>query len=72
MVNDLNVNIKIIIAPTKREKDGLAMSSRNIYLTEPQRKDAPYLYKALEYCKRQLESGNYNRDRIFSSIRCIS
>ena len=65
MVTDLNVNIKIIVAPTKRESDGLAMSSRNVYLTEEQRNDAPYLYKALEYCKRQLVSGKYNRDLDF-------
>ncbi len=54
MVNDLNINTKIIIAPTKREADGLAMSSRNVYLNNEQRKDASYLYKALEYCKESL------------------
>ena len=43
MVTDLNIDIKIIIAPTRREKDGLAMSSRNVYLTVPQRNDAPYV-----------------------------
>jgi pantoate--beta-alanine ligase len=62
MAKDLNLNLKIITAPTKREPAGLAMSSRNVYLDEEQRKDASYLYKALEYSKRKLESGNYNRD----------
>jgi len=62
MTDDLNVNTKLIIAPTIREKDGLALSSRNVYLTEEQRLDAPYLYKALQYGKRKLTYKNYNRD----------
>jgi pantoate--beta-alanine ligase len=62
MAQDLNLNLKIVTGATKREPDGLAMSSRNVYLNEMQRKDAPYLYKALEYSKRKIESGNYNRD----------
>jgi pantoate--beta-alanine ligase len=65
MTRDLNVHTKIIISPTVREKDGLAMSSRNVYLSESQRKDAPYLYKALEYSKRKLADKNYNRDLEF-------
>jgi pantoate--beta-alanine ligase len=69
IVEDLNLNTKVIIAPTVREKDGLAMSSRNIYLTAEQRRDAPFLYKALQYAKRKIElvgihpyGKNYNRD----------
>jgi len=62
MTDDLNVNTKIIIAPTIREKDGLAMSSRNVYLTKEQRSDAPYLYKALMYGMRKISDKNYNRD----------
>ncbi len=62
MTADLNVNTKIIVCPTAREQDGLAMSSRNIYLSKQQRADAPYLYKALEYAKRKIMPGNYNRD----------
>lgn len=62
MAEDLNVNTRIFIAPTIREKDGLAMSSRNVYLSGDQRKDAPYLYKALQYGKRKLNDKTYNRD----------
>lgn len=65
MAEDLNVNQKIIVSATYREKDGLAMSSRNVYLTKEQRNDAPYLYKALEFAKRKLEDKNYNRDLDF-------
>jgi pantoate--beta-alanine ligase len=62
MTTDLNVNTKIIVSPTVREKDGLAMSSRNVYLSDEQRQDAPYLYKALQFAKRKIELENYNRD----------
>ncbi len=62
MVNDLNINTKIILSPTVREKDGLAMSSRNVYLDKDQRADAVYLYKALEYAKRKIQLENYNKD----------
>jgi pantoate--beta-alanine ligase len=65
MVEDLNLNQKIVVGATLREKDGLAMSSRNVYLTEPQRRDAPYLYKALHYAKRKIEDEKYNRDLNF-------
>jgi len=65
MADDLNVNTKIIISPTVREKDGLAMSSRNVYLSEAQRRDAAYLFKALEYSKRKITAKNYNRDLEF-------
>jgi pantoate--beta-alanine ligase len=47
MVADLNMNLEVIINPTLREKDGLAMSSRNVYLNPEERAQAPVLYKAL-------------------------
>lgn len=65
MASDLNVNTKIIISPTVRENDGLAMSSRNVYLNAAQRADAPYLYKSLQYAKRKIELEKYNRDIAF-------
>jgi len=57
MVHDLNFNIKIIGGPTVREPDGLAMSSRNNYLTPKQRTSALTLYKALVKAKDLLKNG---------------
>ncbi|MCX5702137.1 MAG: pantoate--beta-alanine ligase, partial [Candidatus Omnitrophica bacterium] len=48
MVSDLNVQVRINIMPIVREVDGLALSSRNVYLNEDERKDAVVLYQALE------------------------
>lgn len=59
MVEELNVNVKIVISPTIREKDGLAMSSRNVYLNSSQRNDAAVLYKVLKFAKHKIKTG-YN------------
>jgi pantoate--beta-alanine ligase len=51
MAKDLNMNLKVVVCPTIRELDGLAMSSRNVYLNPEQRKAAPVLYKSLLQAK---------------------
>ena len=51
MVKDLNMNVEIVVCPTVREQDGLAMSSRNTYLTPEQRRGAVVLYQSLLLAK---------------------
>lgn len=57
LVRDLNLPIRIVTAETVREDDGLAMSSRNQYLDDKERKIAPQLYKALQDVGKQLQAG---------------
>ncbi|HEU4386516.1 MAG TPA: pantoate--beta-alanine ligase, partial [Blastocatellia bacterium] len=51
LVRDLGIDIEIVVGPTVREEDGLALSSRNAYLSEPERKAALVLRRALERCR---------------------
>ena len=58
MVRDLYMGIEVIPAPTVREADGLAMSSRNSYLDDQQRAAAPALYQALQEAAEALRGGD--------------
>ena len=60
MVRDLNLPVEIVVGPIVREPDGLAMSSRNAYLSPAERKSAPVLYRALMEVKRVFEQGERN------------
>src|SRR3546814_12004435 len=55
MVRDLDVPIEIVGVPTQRAEDGLALSSRNAYISEEERKDALALHRALGEAALQLE-----------------
>lgn len=57
MVRDLDLGVEIVAAPTLRAKDGLALSSRNEYLSAQERAQAPLLYTALTRCARALRDG---------------
>jgi pantoate--beta-alanine ligase len=57
MARDLDLGVRVIGAPTVREPDGLAMSSRNVYLSPEQRRAAPALYRAMKETARQLRGG---------------
>ncbi len=57
MVKDLNLDVEIVGHPTVREKDGLAMSSRNTYLSEEERESALSLFKALNFAQNLVKEG---------------
>lgn len=69
LVQDLNSPVKIIAAPTVREPDGLAMSSRNVYLNPEQRVQSTVLYKSLQKAKALIESGERNAQRVIAEMR---
>jgi pantoate--beta-alanine ligase len=71
MVADLNMPLKIVICPTVREANGLAMSSRNQYLTPQQKKDAAYIYKSLQKCRRMIKQGVRDTKKITVEMRKI-
>jgi pantoate--beta-alanine ligase len=68
MAQDLNMNLEVIIGPTTREKDGLAMSSRNVYLSVEERAQAPILNQSLVMARRMLDEGEINCPKIRESI----
>jgi pantoate--beta-alanine ligase len=67
MVRDLNLDIKVVGAPTVREPDGLAMSSRNTYLTPDQRISALSLNKSLHKAQTLVENGLKDADKIIDT-----
>ncbi len=69
MAADLNFDVKIEVAPTFREKDGLAMSSRNKYLTDAQRREATILYRSLLLAKDLFSRGNHDLTAMEKSMR---
>ncbi len=64
MIKDLNLDIEIVAHPTVREKDGLAMSSRNIYLSSAERESAISLYKALLLAQKLVKEGEKDSQKI--------
>jgi pantoate--beta-alanine ligase len=58
MAGDLDLGVKVIGSPTVRERDGLAMSSRNVYLSADERRAAPMLYRAMKESAARLRAGD--------------
>ena len=69
MVRDLNFNLDLIVCPTVREEDGLAMSSRNRYLSPAQRQNATVLYQSLQAAAAMIKDGERDAHKIRQMIR---
>ena len=69
MAEDLNMGIRIKVMPTVREKDGLAMSSRNAYLSADGRRLAPTVYRALQLARDLIKLGDRDAGSVKSQMR---
>jgi pantoate--beta-alanine ligase len=69
MVKDLNFDVEVVSHPTVREKDGLALSSRNVYLDPKERRAALSLYRSLKRAKSLVGAGERESKRIIEAVR---
>jgi pantoate--beta-alanine ligase len=71
MVKDLNFPVEIVVCPIVREPDGLAMSSRNVYLTPKERRAATVLFRSLSAAKSAYDSGERQAESLRARVRAI-
>ncbi len=71
MARDLNLDTEIVVCPIAREPDGLAMSSRNLYLKGEERRAATVLYRALDASRREIASGERDALRLVALMRKV-
>jgi pantoate--beta-alanine ligase len=71
LVRDLDLGVEVVVVPTVRHTDGLALSSRNVYLTPQQRQAAPIIYHALCEANRRWRDGTRNADKLRQEVRWL-
>jgi pantoate--beta-alanine ligase len=71
MAKDLNIDVEIIVAPIVREPDGLALSSRNVYLSPAERKDALVLSRSVKHAEELIRTGERRASRIIDEMQRI-
>jgi pantoate--beta-alanine ligase len=72
MIHDLELQLQVVIVPTEREDDGLAMSSRNVYLSGAEREAAPSLHHALQALRLAMASGRSKNEAIAAARTRLS
>lgn len=68
LIRDFHFPIELVAVPTVREEDGLAKSSRNVYLSPEERKEAPALYQALQRAKQAIENGERHPEAVCALV----
>ena len=71
MVEDLDMDVQIVRGPIVREPDGLAMSSRNGYLSDEERAEAPVLHEALGRAGALFDGGETSVERVLGEVRTL-
>ncbi len=71
LVRDLDIPVEIVVVPTVREADGLAMSSRNTYLSHQERQAAPVLWRALTWAQELWQAGERDARRLHREVASI-
>lgn len=71
MVQDLNLAVRVVVCPTVREHDGLAMSSRNVYLSADERRAATVLYRALQAARERHAAGERSASPLRAAMRQV-
>ena len=71
MARDLNFPIEIVVCPIMREADGLAMSSRNVYLDHQQRKAATVLFRSLSAAKEAYDQGERDAEKLRQAMKAV-
>jgi pantoate--beta-alanine ligase len=71
MALDLNLATQIVVRPILREPDGLALSSRNVYLNADERRAATVLYRSLEATRQEITSGERNAAHLLAALRRV-
>jgi len=71
MVRDLMIDVEVVVAPTKRDEDGVALSSRNVYLSADERRAAGAIPRALAAARRALAQGERDPERIVAAARAV-
>lgn len=69
LIEELFFETELVVCPTVREKNGLAMSSRNVYLTAEEREKAAFIYQALQHGKKLLDGGQKDPQKIIAGVK---